>query len=285
MNIKQAEAITGITRQNIRFYEKKGLLTPERNSDNDYREYGEEEIRRLKLIKILRKLGMPIEVIYEVLNENCELCEAVRSQKEKLTQEKENLEAAIRLCRELEPESVQNMDVDRYLVWIEEEEKRGNAFMSIVNDFKKVSHAEYQRTFTFMPDVPIQNPKEFTDELFRYAGENHMDLTITKESMYPEFICNGVEYRADRRIGRFGAVVTCEMIHPELAEPDDIPESRKKMMKLIARWLPIAAVFMIILLLYTLAVPKDPFYVKLLCAAGGTSVAAAMYGLYWRMKP
>lgn len=285
MNIKQAEAITGITRQNIRFYEKKGLLTPERNSNNDYREYGEEEIRRLKLIKILRKLGMPIEVIYEVLNENCELCEAVRSQKEKLTQEKENLEAAIRLCRELEPVSVENMDVDRYLILIDEEEKRGNVFMSIVNDFKKVSHAEYQKSFSFMPDVPIQNPKEFTDELFRYAGENQMDLTITKESMYPEFICNGVEYRADRRIGRFGAVVTCEMISPELVEPVEIPEPRKKMMKLIARWLPVTVFFIIILLLYAMAVPQEPFFVKLLCAAGGTSVIAAVYGVYWRMKP
>lgn len=33
MNIKDVETLTGITKQNIRFYEKKGLLTPDRRPD------------------------------------------------------------------------------------------------------------------------------------------------------------------------------------------------------------------------------------------------------------
>lgn len=31
MNIGQVEKLTGITKQNIRFYEKQGLLSPSRN--------------------------------------------------------------------------------------------------------------------------------------------------------------------------------------------------------------------------------------------------------------
>ena len=48
-SIKEAEQITGITTQNIRYYEKQKLLTPKRNRGNSYREYSDEDINRLKM--------------------------------------------------------------------------------------------------------------------------------------------------------------------------------------------------------------------------------------------
>ena len=50
MNIKQAEELSGVSRQNIRFYEREGLLYPDRNPENGYREYGEEHMRPGDLI-------------------------------------------------------------------------------------------------------------------------------------------------------------------------------------------------------------------------------------------
>lgn len=41
MKINEVEALVGVTRRNIRSYEKEGLLAPARNSQNGYREYGE----------------------------------------------------------------------------------------------------------------------------------------------------------------------------------------------------------------------------------------------------
>lgn len=67
MNIKDVETLTGITKQNIRFYEKKGLLTPERNQENSYREYSDADVERLKRIKILRRIDVPIEQIRRIL--------------------------------------------------------------------------------------------------------------------------------------------------------------------------------------------------------------------------
>lgn len=58
--IKEAEMQTGITKQNIRYYEKIGLLQPSRKQENKYRNYSEEDIRRLKLIFLFRKLDMPL---------------------------------------------------------------------------------------------------------------------------------------------------------------------------------------------------------------------------------
>ena len=59
MKIKQVEELVGISSKNIRFYEDQGLLSPTR-SENGYRDYHESDIKRLKQIKFLRKLGVPI---------------------------------------------------------------------------------------------------------------------------------------------------------------------------------------------------------------------------------
>ena len=72
MKIKQVEELVGISSKNIRFYEDQGLLTPNR-ADNGYREYHEPEIARLKQIKFLRKLGVPISQIQELLSHSLSL--------------------------------------------------------------------------------------------------------------------------------------------------------------------------------------------------------------------
>lgn len=61
MNTKQVEEVTGITRQNIRYYERQNLLEAARDTGNAYRDYSEEDVRRLKLIKMLRLLDMPLK--------------------------------------------------------------------------------------------------------------------------------------------------------------------------------------------------------------------------------
>ena len=62
MKINEVEALVGIPKKNIRFYESEGLLKPERSS-NGYRDYSEEEAEILRRIKLLRKLGVPLEEI------------------------------------------------------------------------------------------------------------------------------------------------------------------------------------------------------------------------------
>ncbi len=63
MTIKEAEERTGLARSNIRFYEKEGLVQPERNPQNGYREYTEENIEDIRKIAYLRTLGISIETI------------------------------------------------------------------------------------------------------------------------------------------------------------------------------------------------------------------------------
>ena len=65
MRIKEVEQRTGLTAKAIRLYESKGLLKPARETENDYRDYTEEDVARLKTIAVLRKLDIPVKTIKE----------------------------------------------------------------------------------------------------------------------------------------------------------------------------------------------------------------------------
>ena len=60
MKIGEVANETGLSISNIRFYEKKGLLTPSRKEESGYRDYTIEDVSRLKTILLYRKMGLPI---------------------------------------------------------------------------------------------------------------------------------------------------------------------------------------------------------------------------------
>lgn len=66
MQIKEVEMLTGMTRANIRFYEKQGLLNRTIRNEYNYRDYTEEDIRQLQRIKLLRMLEVSMEDIKEM---------------------------------------------------------------------------------------------------------------------------------------------------------------------------------------------------------------------------
>ena len=68
MTIKDVEKLTGLTAKSIRYYEDKGLVTVERNEENDYRSYSENEVNRLKKIKLLRYLEFSVEEVKNMLD-------------------------------------------------------------------------------------------------------------------------------------------------------------------------------------------------------------------------
>lgn len=249
MNIKELEAITGITKQNIRFYEKKGLLSPDRNPQNDYREYSEEDIERLKTIKMFRKLDLPIEDIRLILEGEIEMDSLIENHLHKLTNQETRLKTSIDICKQLIHKNLDVIDVSEVLNKMDVEEKQGGAFMNIINDYRKVAENESQKSFSFIPDTMARTKEEFTEALFQYAKENNLNLVITKESLYPEFEIDGVPFEADRIFGRFGAVIRCRMRNPDSMEVLSVPEKTRKKMKLLHRLagpLSLSGIFLIL---------------------------------------
>lgn len=232
-NIKEAEELTGISRQNIRYYEKMGLLNPKRDAGNGYRKYDEEDIGRLKAILLFRKLDMPLEEIHKLLDHEIDLQQALDTQKAYLQKEQQKLEAALAFCDTIQEQDLAELDINRCLQEIEEQEKRGNTFADILHDYKAVAEMEKKRAFTFWPDDFCTTPRQMTDELCRYANENNLDLVITKEGLMPEFTLDGIEYRAVRIHARGGMAIHAEMIHPEDYIPQGMSEKRYSILRMI----------------------------------------------------
>lgn len=135
MKINEAEQEVGIARKNIRFYEQQGLLNPSRNLSNGYREYSSEDILILRRIKLLRKLGIPIEEIRKLQSHYLTLDDCLHRHLIILERESKNLDTMQMFCRNLlnKDISLETMDVEQLLNDMENIEEGGTRFMNIQN--------------------------------------------------------------------------------------------------------------------------------------------------------
>ena len=133
MKIQQVEELVGISKKNIRFYEEQGLLSPGR-AENGYREYGQGDVLRLKQIKLLRKLAVPIEDIRDLIKGEASLDTCLTRQLREFDRQRESLSAMERITRELLSRpglTLEGLDAEECLERIERLEKEGQSFMDV----------------------------------------------------------------------------------------------------------------------------------------------------------
>ncbi len=252
-NIKEVEQLTKISSQNIRYYEKQGLICPSRNEENSYREYSEDDIERLKLIRLFRKLGMPIEDLRRLLNGETDLKSAMEIQEKRLESQKNELNAALDFCKKIHESQLADLGVDQYLQKMDEAERGGSVFIQFVNDYRDVVRSEAVREFSFMPDTRCDTPEEFEEALLKYAAENNRNISIFRRGMSPDFFLDGVEYHAYRTSGRWGIVVHCEMKNPTDYVPKEMSSKKYKLYRIIS----VAALPLLIFLISNLYLFRD----------------------------
>ena len=158
MKINEVEKRLGITKANIRFYEKEGLLTPGR-TENGYRDYGEGDITRLKQIVILRKLGIPVQQIADILDGALPLQEALDENIAALNEEIEKLNGSLALCRQLQNEDAQSLDTERYWGIIHDQEQLGARFQSLASDYINFLGHTLLLPSYWIPEGQWHNPK------------------------------------------------------------------------------------------------------------------------------
>lgn len=236
MNTKQVEELTGISRQNIRYYERQGLLEPVRETQNAYRDYSEEDVRRLKLIKMLRMLDMPLKEIESVLSGEVNLKEAVVQQQENLQKQQKQLQAAIEVCTSIHKEKSETVDVDSYLDKMEHMSRNGSIFAKFVDDYKQVALEEQQRQFSFYATQVVNTAGVFEKELRRYAAEHGMKFKLLKGGMYPEFTFDALTYTAvcvleeEQETKKAATRIVCSRESKEELIKE-IPESRRRFLQ------------------------------------------------------
>jgi len=144
MKINEIEKIVGISKKNIRFYEDQGLLSPARNRENGYREYGQEDLVILQKIKFLRKLGIPLEEIRLMQAGKSTVADTMRRHLITLEREQQNLNHAVSFCSELKDKDItlSDFDVSPYLQQMEFVEKEGTSFKGFsISDVKPKRYA------------------------------------------------------------------------------------------------------------------------------------------------
>ncbi len=147
MTIKEVEQYLEVPRATVRFYEKEGLISPERGG-NGYRDYSEEDVEKLRKIIVFRKLGMALTDIEDVLDGAKPLSLAVEENIVNLEKQIEELKGALFVCHKLqeEKEEMETFEVEKYWNVIAEEEKKGNRFLDIAKDmvrFEKMVFLEH----------------------------------------------------------------------------------------------------------------------------------------------
>lgn len=95
MFIGNLEQRTGVSRETIRYYERREIITPPQRRDSGYREFEEQHVRELNFINRAKQLGFTLKEIKELLElrlDGSEPCGRVRN---KARKKKEDIEKRI----------------------------------------------------------------------------------------------------------------------------------------------------------------------------------------------
>lgn len=136
MDIKEVEKRLSVSRANIRFYEKEGLISPVRK-ENNYRNYSEEDIAKLKKILVLRKLGISVREIADMQNGSLSLNDAVENNIKRLEEMIDELQGSLEISKKLEQDNAtfDTLDEEKYWNIIDSAENRGQKLVDICKDY------------------------------------------------------------------------------------------------------------------------------------------------------
>lgn len=144
MFINEVEHIVGLSKKSIRYYEENGLLTPKRNQQNDYRIYDDSDIQKLKVIKFLRELDVPIRDL-KLLNEHKKtLRECMEERIQKIEEQEANYQKIKNMCMDISHsnDTFEEIHIDVYFKAMNVLNKEGFTMREIKsNKVKKISGA------------------------------------------------------------------------------------------------------------------------------------------------
>lgn len=173
MKIKDAELLTGLSANTIRFYENEGLISVKRNS-NSYRVYDENNIEELKYIKNLRKLGLSISTIKELNNKKISLKKVLEDRIREIEEEEITFESKKDIIREILQDINKNVDINlnKYseeLEYIETEE-----YTELITEINKFS----QRSLSFQLLITLIWSSPFITFYTSISEENYESIGL-----------------------------------------------------------------------------------------------------------
>lgn len=147
MKINELEDLLGVSRATIRYYEDQGLVTPPRTA-NGYRDYSDEEVWLFQKIIVLRKLGVSVPEIKDLIEGKADLQDVLEQNVDRLRSQQDEIAAAIEMTRIIETESADfdSIDSPKYLRTIYESEQKGSHFA----EAKEISARQLNLSITLL---------------------------------------------------------------------------------------------------------------------------------------
>ena len=90
MKTSDLEKLLGLSKHTIRYYEKEGFIQPHRD-ENGYRDYRDEDVQTLKLVKFLRSLEISIDDVKAILSGDLNFQECLKMNQDHLSQQLESI--------------------------------------------------------------------------------------------------------------------------------------------------------------------------------------------------
>ena len=91
MMTHEVEDMLNVTKKTLIYYENEGLVKPLRDNNN-YRNYSQEDISRIKFILLLREMDVNIEEIKQIINEKKSIRDILESKKDMIKKQHLDLE-------------------------------------------------------------------------------------------------------------------------------------------------------------------------------------------------
>ncbi len=166
MRIGEVAKLTGLNISNVRFYERKGLLSPDRREDSNYREYTDEDVLRIREILLYRKMGISVETISLLLNGEADRTEVLKKQKLDLKEQIFNLQGSMELCDlVLVEESLDADKLEELLNYVHEEEEQGKRYAEITELFEEISDYTKESVMYYRPLTPMVSRWPWAEKL------------------------------------------------------------------------------------------------------------------------
>lgn len=155
MTIKEIEERSGLQRASIRFYERNGLITPERMS-NKYREYSNSDLEELFRIKLFRSLGVSIEEIKEMQSGETSVDIILKRQIEKIQQAQGDMIYAGKMCSIINASNTEysKLDGEKYIKYTLPDEAESKS-LSVYEEVPTEKPVFWRRIFARYTDMSL----------------------------------------------------------------------------------------------------------------------------------
>lgn len=110
MRTGEVEKLTEIKEANIKFYEREGLINPRRNG-NGYRDFSDEDVKRINQIKTLRLLEVPIPEIKKLFDGEVPLKDVLEERLNAMNLQAKVLDNRRESCRRIIKEGMDLADI------------------------------------------------------------------------------------------------------------------------------------------------------------------------------